>query len=196
MTSNEKKVLMKFKEIKQGNTVTMAGTLRVTIGYAYDVCKKLCEKGYLERLSPGKFASYKITPVGEEQVKGEGEGERELSSVVSAEEEDKKAIEERDEYECVSCGATVREDTMVCPKCGVVFEEVVEEEEAAEAPDFPPLYPEGSRDPEGQDKHRDEALSSAPQSHRVDEEHVDEKTRILNHSTVPEDWEACNWKWD
>lgn len=93
MTSNEKKVLTKFKEIKQGNTVTMAGTLRVTINYAYDVCKKLCEKGYLERLSPGRFALYKITPSGEEQVKGEGEGDKELESVVGVEEEGKEATE-------------------------------------------------------------------------------------------------------
>ena len=71
MTSNEKKILIKFKEIKQGNTVTIAGTLRITINYAYDICKKLCEKGYIEQLSPGRFALYRITPLGEEQVKTE-----------------------------------------------------------------------------------------------------------------------------
>ncbi|MBU4312379.1 MAG: hypothetical protein KJ706_06655 [Candidatus Omnitrophica bacterium] len=96
MTSNEKKVLVKFKELKQGNTVTMAGTLRSTIGYAYEICKKLCEKGYLERLLPGQFAIYKITPLGEEQVKGESEGEREVEDVAGAVEEGRKATEPLD----------------------------------------------------------------------------------------------------
>ncbi|NQS88711.1 winged helix-turn-helix transcriptional regulator [Patescibacteria group bacterium] len=128
MTSNEKKVLVKFREIKEGNTVTMAGTLRVTIGYACDVCKKLCEKGYLERLSPGRFALYKITPLGEEQVKGEGEIEKELTDAVGTGEGDKEEVEEMGEYECTNCGAAVKERDIECPKCGTVFEEGVEEE--------------------------------------------------------------------
>jgi DNA-binding MarR family transcriptional regulator len=115
MTSNEKKVLEKFKEIGQGNTVTMAGTLRVTISYAYDVCKKLCEKGYLERLSPGRFASYRITSLGEKQV----------GTVVQANANEEANIER---YECVSCGAGVKEDDTECPKCGIIFDEAVEEE--------------------------------------------------------------------
>jgi len=85
MTSNEKKILTKFKEIKKGNTVTIAGMLRVTINYAYDMCKKLCEKGYLERLSPGRFALYRITPLGEKQVKTESQTKEEEATERSEE---------------------------------------------------------------------------------------------------------------
>lgn len=173
MTQNEKKVLGKFKEIKQGNTVAIAATLGVTINYAGDICKKLYGKRYLERLLPGMFASYRITPLGEEQVKSEGEGERELRSSVSAEEEGKGGIEETDVYECENCGAVVKEEDTKCPKCGILFEETVEEE-AAESLDF------------SRDKLREEVPS---------DDSVDEKTEILNHPSVPEDWKTCNWKW-
>ncbi len=187
MTSNEKRVLMKFKEIKQGNTVTIAGTLRVTINYAYDVCKKLCEKGYIERLSPGRFALYRITSLGEEQFKDEGE--KELKNVVVAGKEVKEANEERDEYECVSCGATVKESDTECPKCGVVFEEVVEEEEMAKSPD----------------SSRDKLCEEAPPTPQSTEERSivkeddnagrERETGILDHPSVPEDWKTCGWKW-
>ncbi len=203
MTSNEKKVLMKFKEIKQGNTVTIAGTLRVTINYAYDVCKKLCEKGYIERLSPGRFALYKITPLGEDAAADYAEKRRERREIFadSADNSAVSAVAEIEEYECTNCGASVKEDDTECPKCGVVFEEVVEEEEAtegnterservAEAPDFP------------QDKPCEEVPSSTQQNPKVGEEsanegsdNVNEKRGILNHPSVPEDWKTCNWKW-
>jgi hypothetical protein len=142
MTPNEKKALVKFKELKQANTVAMAGTLRSTINYAGEVCKKLCEKGYLERFLRGQFAVYKITPSGEEQVKEEGASEKEIGVGVGAEEE--KTVEpckenpqddsesgegeKIEEYECTGCGAGVGEDGTECPKCGMVFEETVEEE--------------------------------------------------------------------
>ncbi|MEW6684984.1 MAG: hypothetical protein AB1393_02100 [Candidatus Edwardsbacteria bacterium] len=147
------------------------------------------EKGYIERLSPGRFALYRITSLGEEQVKGEGEGEKELGGSMGTE-ETKKEVEEIEGYECVSCGTAVKENTTVCPKCGIVFEEVVEEEEAAEALDS------------SQDEPCEEAPSPAPQSPKVDEEDVVKetdnaggKTGILDHPSVPDDWKTCNWKW-
>ncbi|MBU4311479.1 MAG: zinc ribbon domain-containing protein, partial [Candidatus Omnitrophica bacterium] len=73
-------------------------------------------------------ATYRITPSGEGQVRGESEGEREFRSVAGVEEEGKEAIEERGEYECTNCGAAVKEGDIECPKCGTVFEEGVEEE--------------------------------------------------------------------
>jgi len=130
MTPNEKKALVKFKEIRQGNTVAIAGTLRSTINYAGEVCKKLHKMGYLERLLPGQFAIYKITPRGEEQVKKEGEAERELKEcAIGAEEEGKEAIEEKGEYECSECGAAVKEEDTECPKCGTILEGYEEEPE-------------------------------------------------------------------
>lgn len=137
MTPNEKRALVKFKEIKQGNTVAIAGSLRFTIGYAGDVCKKLCEKGYLERLLPGQFAVYKITSLGEEQVKEEVASEKEISvgapaaaeKIIEPSEEilqddnESGEIEEIDEYECTNCGAVVKEQDTECPKCGIIFEE-------------------------------------------------------------------------
>lgn len=173
MTSNEKKVLDKFKEIGQANTVTMAGTLRVTISYAYDVCKKLCEKGYLERLSPGRFALYRITSLGEKQI----------GTVVQADANEEANIEE---YECVSCGAGVKEDDTECPKCGIIFEEAVEEEMVQSV---------GSSQDE-------RAPQRAPDSSVVlDIKSVEgansegKKTEILNHPSVPDNWKTCNWNW-
>jgi len=128
MTPNEKRALIKFKEIKEGNTVNIAGTLEVTINYAGEACGRLCKKGYLERLLPGMFARYRITPLGEEQVREEGESEKEIKEQIGVEEEGKKEIEETEEYECTSCGTSVKEEDTECPKCGMVFEESVEEE--------------------------------------------------------------------
>lgn len=143
MTSNEKKVLAKFNEIRQGNTVTVAGTLRVTIGYAYDVCNKLCEKGYLERLSPGRFALYKITSLGEKQVAPDRDNfaEQDASSLAEISnydahaEEGRKEVEAKEEYECTNCGTTVREDEIECPKCGIVFEGYEEEPDHLSVPE-------------------------------------------------------------
>lgn len=151
MTPNEKKALMKFREIEQGNTVRIAGTLGVTINYAGDICKKLHAKGYLERLLPGVLASYRITPLGEEQVKEEGEIEKELTSAVGSGEEDKKEVEEIGEYECTNCGATVKEEDTECRKCGTVFEEGVEEEEVTES-STQEQSPERTNQVEGQSK--------------------------------------------
>jgi len=173
MTSNEKKVLVKFKEIEQGNTVTMAGTLRVTISYAYDVCNKLCEKGYLERLSSGRFALYRITSLGEEQV----------GTDVQANANEELKIEE---YECVSCGAAVKEDDTECPKCGIIFEEAMEEE-AAESVD-------SSRDEQvSQPVPNPSIILEINPVKRADSK--DEKTEILNRPSVPQDWKTCNWNW-
>lgn len=193
MTSNEKKVLVKFKEVKQANTVTMAALLRSSINYGYDVCRKLCEKGYLEMLSPGRFALYKITPLGEEQFRGEGQTKKEMTEspvfsqdklregisqpasspsamlgINSVEGSDsvRGKIEEIEEYECVSCGAAVEEDNTECPRCGIVFEEGVEEEEATKS--F--------------DSSRDEGVPPPPLQSPI-------------HPSVPEDWKTCNWKW-
>jgi len=90
MTPNERKTLVKFAEIKEGNTVTIAGTLRSTINYAGEVCKKLCENGYLERLVPGMFARYKISPSGIEQVQSESGSGKVTESTIGAEEDSKK----------------------------------------------------------------------------------------------------------
>lgn len=213
MTSNEKKVLAKFKEIKQGNTVTIAGTLRVTINYAYDVCKKLCEKGYLESLSPGRFALYRITSLGEEQVKTEGEGEKEFKADVDAEGEGRRETEgiEEYEYECVSCGAAVKEEDTECPKCGIVFEEGVEEAIEGSTEE---QSPEQAKQVEGQsnegtteslDSSRDKLCEEVPPAPQSTEERSvvkeddnvgrERETGILDHPSVPEDWKTCNWKW-
>jgi len=184
MTSNEKKVLMKFSEIKQGNTVTMAGTLRVTISYAYDVCKKLCEKGYLEELSPGRFALYKITSLGEEQVKTDvqtkeegatesldssrGEGVLQRSEVPGGDDSVGRKVK-IEKYECSNCGVIVREDEIECPKCGIIFEGTMKEKEAA--------------------KQSKEVPQPASQSSERSEKNV------LDEPSVPEDWKICNWKW-
>lgn len=202
MTSNEKKVLKIFKEIKQGNTVTMAGTLRVTIGYAYDVCKKLCEKGYLERLSPGRFALYKITSLGEEQVRTDVETKEEKaterSEGVPQSDSEGGKIEEIEEYECVSCGATVKEDDTECPKCGTIFEGYEEEpeEERLKRESSPTSE---SPSPEGQSKEIPQPTPQAPEDKEGSvvegNDNVDEKKEILNHPSVPEDWKTCNWKW-
>ena len=171
MTSNEKKVLVKFKEIEQGNTVTVAGTLRVTISYAYDVCKKLCEKGYLERLSPGRFALYRITPLGAEQVK---------TDVPTKE---AGATEDSAEKPFVSAHP--------CPR-----------EHSAEL----------SRSPQQRDNLHGECTTESFDSCRDEEpsqavpgpsailginpvESKEEKTGILNHSSVPQEWKTCNWNW-
>ncbi len=173
MTSNENKVLAKFKEIKQGNTVTMAGTLRVTISYAYDVCKKLCEKGYLERLSPGRFALYRITSLGEKQV----------GTDVQADANEELKIEE---YECVSCGAAVKEDDTECPKCGIIFEETVEEEMAESVG--------SSRDERAPQRVRGPSVVIGIKP--VEKSDSKEgKTGIFNHPSVPDDWKTCNWNW-
>ena len=105
--------------------------LRVTINYAYDKCKKLCEKGYLERLTPGRFALYRITPLGEEQVRTEGQ---------------------------------------------------TKEEEATKS--LGSSWDKGTPSPSPQSSEHSEGSNS-----------VDEKTGILNHLSVPEDWKTCNWKW-
>lgn len=221
MTSNEKKVLVKFKEVKQGNTVTMAGTLRSTINYAYEICKKLCEKGYLEKLSLGRFALYRITPLGEEQVRGEGEGEREAGVGVGAEEEVKKEIEETEEYECTNCGAVVKESDTECPKCGTILEgyeeepeeEMVEQEsslhsgspssEESLAPAQDKLHEEPPQPtPQNPEKRNEETSQPTQQNPEGNEastakesNNVDEKTEILDHPSVPKDWKTCNWKW-
>jgi len=132
MTPNEKKALIKFKEISQGNTVAIAGRLRTTIGYAGEVCKKLWEKGYLERILPGQFAVYKLTSLGEEQVADVVVAEKEPVAAESIQEEEKAQVEDVDQYECVSCGVAVKEKDIECPKCGTVFEETIEEEGSAE----------------------------------------------------------------
>jgi len=72
------------------------------------------------------FAVYKITSLGEEQVKGEGEVERE-ASVGAGAEENGEAIAGVEEFECTGCGTTVREDEIECPQCGMIFEGFVEE---------------------------------------------------------------------
>ena len=171
MTSNERKVLMKLEEIEQGNTVTMAETLRVTINYAYDVCKKLCEKGYLERLSPGRFALYRITPLGAEQVK---------TDVPTKETE---ATEDSADKPFVSAQA--------CPG-----------EHSAELSRSPQrrgnLHEECTT--ESLDSCRDEeALQPVPRPSAIlginPVESKEEKTGILNHSSIPQEWKTCNWNW-
>ncbi|MEW6674780.1 MAG: hypothetical protein AB1348_01960 [Nitrospirota bacterium] len=205
MTQNEKKVLMKFKEIRQGNTVTIAGTLRVTIGYAYDVCKKLCEKGYLERLSPGRFALYRITSLGEEQVRTKGQIKEEeaikpiesswdklregvlppASSIVEGKD---SGSGKGEEYECANCGTVVREDEIECPKCGAVFEGIEEEEVTVGSVEE--QSPEQTEQVVGQS-----SKGVTEQKKASFNENIDEKAGILNHPSVPEDWKACNWKW-
>ncbi len=173
MTPNEKKVLAKFKEIKQGNTVTVAGALRVTISYAHDVCNKLSQKGYLERLSPGRFALYKITSLAEKQVQTDGRAD--TNKEIKAE-----------EYECVTCGAAVKQDDTECPKCGITFEENMEDEM--------PGSVGSSRDEQGLQPVRDSsAILGIHSAERADSE--SEKTPILNHPAAPEDWKTCNWNW-
>jgi len=177
MTQNEKKILTKFKEIKQANTVTIAGTLRASISYGYDLCKKLCEKGYLEQLSPGRFALYKITSLGEEQVKGDVQSK----------------IEGIGEYECVSCGTAVKEEDMQCPQCGIIFEEDVEEEVAGISPE----HSEGGDVEESfvfaQDRFR-KTPETKPYEETLSDENVGKGAEILNHPSVPQDWKTCNWK--
>jgi len=173
MTSNEKKVLEKFKEVGQGNTVTMAGTLRVTISYAYDVCKKLCERGYLERLSPGRFASYRITSLGEKQV----------GTVVHACAGEEANIEE---YECVTCGAGVKEDDTECPKCCIIFEEAAKEETAQSV---------GSSRVERAAQHVPDASVLLGIKSVEGANSEGNKTSILNHPSAPHEWNTCNWNW-
>jgi len=173
MTPNEKKVLAKLKEIKQGNTVTVAGTLRVTISYAHDVCNKLSQKGYLEKLSPGRFALYKITSLGEKQVQ---------TDVRADTNEEIKA----EEFECVTCGAAVKQDDTECPKCGISFEEIVEEE-------MPGSVGSSRNEQALQSVRNSSVVLGIHSAERADSE--SEKTAILNHASVPEDWKTCNWNW-
>lgn len=137
MTPNERQVLVKFHEMKQGNAVTIAEWLRVTIHYASDLCRKLCEKRYLERLSPARVPSYRITPLGEEQVRAEGEAQE---AATERREEVPQPAVSAGEYECTNCGAAVNEADPQCPKCGVVFEgdEEEPEEEMSERAASPP----------------------------------------------------------
>jgi len=172
MTQNEKKVLIKFKAIKQANTVSMAGTLRVTISYACDVCKKLCESGYLEQLSPGRFALYKITSSGEEQVKSDVQTKEEVpierrERVLQAGSIGRKVKVEK--YECSNCGATVTEDEIECLECGIIFKGDMKEKETAEQ--------------------SEEVLQPVLQGAGRSEKNV------LDEPSVPEEWKTCNWKW-
>jgi len=165
MTPNEKKALIKFKEIKQGNTVAIAGRLRVSIRYAGDACKELWEKGYIERLVPGQFAVYKITSLGEEQVRHEGQPDEEKGTVQN--EADK--IEEIEEFECESCDIVGKAADTECSECGTVFEEATEEEQVV-----------GGNIEE----------QSVPK-----EDHNKVKAKTLDQFSAPKDWSACSWEW-
>jgi len=173
MTSNEKKVLEKFRRIGQGNTVTMAGTLRGTISYACDVCKILCEKGYLEKLSPGRFASYRITSLGEEQV----------GPVDQADANEEAHIEE---YDCVTCGADIKEDDTECPKCGMILAEVGQEETAQSV---------GSSKDERASQHVPDSPVVLDITSVEGANSEGKETGILNHPSVPQEWKTCNWNW-
>jgi len=199
MTPNEKKALVKFGKVKQGNTVTIAGTLGVTINYAWDTCKKLCDQGYLERLSPGKFALYKITLLGKKQVGSNG-SEIPIPAEVSdvAGEQDREATEQNEEvpssesesgkdewieeYECTSCGTPVKEDDTECAKCGAILEGCEEEpvSPASEEPATPA---------------QDKPSEDAPQPSDSPTPEGNKKDDTADSPSAPEDWKACNWKW-
>jgi len=71
MTPNEKELLGYFKDVGETNAVTMSKEMALSIDYTQAICKRLEEKGYLEKVSDARCPVYCLPQKEEKEEEGE-----------------------------------------------------------------------------------------------------------------------------